>query len=128
VKEGMLEQFTMHFDAMAGLVRILDFMASNDCKLSDLVEMIPDFHINRKEVECPWNAKGKVIRQIMQEAGKDRVETLEGVKIHQDRGWVLVLPDAERPVCKVISESYSAEFAEELSDLYVNKVREISRS
>ncbi|MEG6611642.1 mannose-1-phosphate guanyltransferase [Pseudoclostridium thermosuccinogenes] len=128
VKEGMLEQFTMHFDAMAGLVRILDFMASNDCKLSDLVEMIPDFHINRKEVECPWNAKGKVIRQIMQEAGKDRVETLEGVKIHQDRGWVLVLPDAERPVCKVISESYSAEFAEDLSDLYVNKVREISRS
>jgi mannose-1-phosphate guanylyltransferase/phosphomannomutase len=128
LKEGMLDQFTMHFDAMAGLVKILDFMALNNYRLSDLVDMIPDFFINRKEVECPWNAKGKVIRQIIQEGGGDSIETLEGVKIYQDGGWVLVLPDNEKPVCKVISESYSAEFAEELSNIYVNKIREISRS
>jgi len=127
VKEGMLEQFTMHYDAIAGLVHILDFISLNNYRLSDLVDMIPDFHIKRKEVECPWNAKGKVIREIIQESDGKRIETLEGVKIFQDNGWVLVLPDAERPVCKVISEGYSEEFAEELSSIYVNKIREISR-
>ncbi|MCR4435580.1 MAG: mannose-1-phosphate guanyltransferase [Clostridiales bacterium] len=128
IKEEMLEQFTMHFDAMAGLVKILDFMSVNGYKLSDLVDMIPDFYINKKEVECPWDAKGKVIRQIIQEADGESIETLEGVKVYQNNGWVLILPDAEQPVCKVISESYSAEFAEELSNIYVNKIREISRS
>ncbi|MDP4181980.1 MAG: mannose-1-phosphate guanyltransferase [Bacillota bacterium] len=127
LKAEMLDQFTMHFDAMAGLVKILDFMQKNNYKLSDLVDMIPDFYIDKKEVECPWEAKGKVIRHIMQENSGDSIETLEGVKIFKEGGWVLVLPDAEKPVCNVISESYSAEFAEELTSIYINKIREISR-
>jgi mannose-1-phosphate guanylyltransferase/phosphomannomutase len=127
VKEDMLEQFTMHFDAMAGLTKILDFMNLNNYSLADLVDMIPDFYINRQDVECPWDAKGKVIRKIIQENDGDSVETLEGVKIYQDQSWVLVLPDGEKPICRVISESHSAEFAEELTNIYVKKVREISR-
>lgn len=127
VKEEMLDQFTMHFDAIAGLVKILDFMNLNGYKLSELVDMIPDFYMNRKEVECPWNAKGKVIRKIIEENSGNNIETMEGVKVFRDNGWVLVLPDAEQPICKVISESYSAEFAEELCNIYVDKIREISR-
>jgi mannose-1-phosphate guanylyltransferase / phosphomannomutase len=128
IKQGMLDQFTMHFDAIAGLVKILDFMNLNHYRLSDLVDMIPDFHMDKREVECPWDAKGKVIRQLIQDSSGQNIETLEGVKVYEDNGWVLVLPDAEQPVCRVISESYSAEFAEELSNIYVNKIREISRS
>lgn len=128
IKEEMLDQFTMHFDAMAALVKILDFMSLNNYKLSDLVDMIPDFYINKQEVECPWNAKGKVIKEIIREKCNDAIETIEGVKVYRDEGWVLVLPDSELPVCKIISESSSAEFAEELSNIYVNKIREISRS
>jgi len=128
VKEEMLDQFTLHFDAMAGLVKILDFMNRSNFALSDLVDMIPEFHINKKEVECSWNAKGKVIREIIQENNGEGIETLEGVKIYQDNGWVLVLPDAEQPICRVISESNTEEFAEELTNIYVNKIREISRS
>jgi mannose-1-phosphate guanylyltransferase / phosphomannomutase len=127
IKEEMLDQFTMHFDAMAGLVKILDFMSMSNLKLSDLVDMIPDFHINKCDVDCPWDAKGKVIRQIIQDEKGESIETLEGVKIYQDKGWVLVLPDGEEPMCRVISESFNAEFAEELSSIYVNKIREISR-
>ena len=127
-KEEMLEQFTMHFDAIAGLAKILDFMNTNNYRLSDLVDMIPDLHIKKAVVECPWNAKGKVIRQIIQENEKNSIETIEGVKIFKDDGWVLVLPDAEQPVCRIISESYSDEFAEELTNIYSKRIKEISRS
>lgn len=128
VKEGMLDQFTMHFDAVAGLVKILDFMYLNNLKLSDLVDLIPEFHIRHMDVECPWNAKGKVIRKIIQENSGGEMDTLEGVKIYNSNGWVLVLPDADKPLCRVISEGYSEEFAEELTNLYASKIREISRS
>ena len=127
-EQELLEQFTLHFDAMGGLVKILGFMALNNCKLSELIDEIPSFYMNKQEVECPWNAKGKVIRKIIQEQGEDTIETTEGVKIYKDGGWVLILPDAELPICKVISESYSAEFAEELSTVYADKIREISKS
>ncbi len=128
VKGETFDQFTLHFDVIAGLGRILDFMKSNNYKLSQLIDMIPDFHINEKEVECSWSAKGKVIRQIIQENDNESIQTLEGVKIFKDDGWVLVLPDAEQPVCRIKSESHCAEFAEELTNFYVNKVRDISKS
>lgn len=128
VKEQVYDQFILNFDAIAGIVKILDFMKINNYSLSDLVEMIPDIHIYEKEVECSWNNKGKVIRQIIQENESESIETLEGVKIFKDGGWVLVLPDAEQPVCRIKSESFSAEFAEELTNTFVNKVREISKS
>lgn len=123
----MMDQFTLHFDAMGGLVKILEFMAKNKCKLSELVDEIPSIHMNKREVDCPWSAKGKVIREIIQEHGNETIETTEGVKIYKDGGWVLILPDAELPICRIISESYSEEFAEELSTVYADKIREISK-
>lgn len=127
-KEELLEQFTMNFDAAACLVKLLDYMSLNSLRLSDLVNMIPEIHMRRREVECGWGSKGKVIRKLMQEHAGGRMEMLEGVKLYDDRGWVLILPDAEKPVCSVIGEGINAEFAEELTDIYVRKVREISRS
>jgi len=127
IKEDMLDQFTLHFDAMAGLVKILDFMKTNNYSLADLIDIIPDFHIIKRTVECSWNAKGRVIRKLMEDKDAEKIETLEGVKIYEDQGWVLVLPDAEKPMCRVISEGYSTEFAEELASIYENKIREISR-
>lgn len=126
--EDLLDQFTLHFDAITGLVRLLDYMAVNGLGLCELVDMLPEIHMHRQEVECGWNSKGKVIRRLIQENSGNRVETLEGVKVYSDKGWVLVLPDAEKPTVKVIGEGTSAEFAEELTNIYVRKVREISRS
>ncbi len=126
-KEELLEQFSMHFDAVAGLVKLLDFLTVNGSSLCDMVGMLPKIHMRRQEVECGWDKKGKVIRKIIQEHSGKRIDTLEGVKVYDEKGWVLVLPDSERPMCRVIGEGISEEFAEELTNIYVRKVREISR-
>ena len=107
---------------------MLDYMSVNKVSLSNLVDMLPEIHMRRQEVECNWNAKGKVIRRLIQEHSGAKLEMLEGVKVYNENGWVLVLPDAEKPLCTVISEGSDAEFAEELTNIYVRKVREISRS
>ncbi len=127
-KENINDFFAMNFDAIAGLVKIIDYMAINDLMLSEVVDMVPDFHILKKEVKCPWSAKGKVIRAIIEENDSSKIETTEGVKVFGDKGWVLILPDAEKPICKVISEGYSQEFANELTDIFVDKVKAISQN
>ncbi len=124
---GLLEQFTMHFDSIAGLMKIMEFIRLNQLKMSDLIDMIPKIHMHKQQVECRWDAKGKVIRKLIQEHSSGRIETLDGVKMYHDKGWVLVLPDGEKPVCSVMSEGINTEFAEELTNIYVRKVREISR-
>ena len=125
--ESMLDFFAMNFDPIEAFVRIIDYMALSETSLSSIVDLIPDFHIIKKEVKCSWSAKGKVIRAIIEE-NSDSVETVEGVKVVGEKGWVLVLPDAEKPVCKVIGEGYTQEFAHELTDIFVDKVKSISQN
>jgi len=117
--------YLLNYDAFASLAKVLDFMATEDSKLSEIIETVPDFYITQKEIECPWDAKGKVMRSLIQEKTDSQVELYEGVKIFHDRGWVLVLPDSDEPVCTVYSEGISPEFAESLSNIYVDKIRNI---
>ena len=30
-----------------------------------MIESIPEFHLIKKDIECPWNAKGKVMREFI---------------------------------------------------------------
>jgi mannose-1-phosphate guanylyltransferase/phosphomannomutase len=39
----------------------------------------------------------------------------EGVKLADDKGWALILPDSDEPVCRVYSEGFNEEYAEELA-------------
>ncbi|MGE5329567.1 MAG: sugar phosphate nucleotidyltransferase [Deltaproteobacteria bacterium] len=117
--------YLLNFDAYASLVKVLDYMVTEELKLSSIMETVPDFYITQKEIECPWEAKGKVMRSLIQEKSDSQVELYEGVKIFHDRGWVLVLPDSDEPVCTVYSEGISPELAESLSNIYVDKIRNI---
>ncbi len=120
--------YILNYDAFASLVKILDFIASENTKLSSVIETIPEFHVTQKAIECPWEAKGKVMRSLIQEKNDEEVELYEGVKIFHDRGWVLILPDADEPLCTVYSEGISKEFAESLNQQYVDKIRNIITS
>ncbi len=121
-----LEQVALNFDVPAALAKILNFMYIKGCRMSELTKMVPEIYIDRKEVECSWNLKGKVIKMLINEEYDKSIETLEGVKIFDKNGWVIVLPDSEKASCNIISESTSVEFARELSDIYAKKVKSIN--
>jgi mannose-1-phosphate guanylyltransferase/phosphomannomutase len=117
--------YILHYDAFAAMVKMLDFISREKIKLSGLVESIPSFYMTQKSIECPWEAKGKVIRSLIQEKSDGQIELYEGVKIFHDKGWVLVLPDSDEPVCNIYSEGVSKELAESLSETYVDKIKSI---
>ncbi|MEW6457446.1 MAG: mannose-1-phosphate guanyltransferase [Bacillota bacterium] len=120
-----ITQFFLHFDALSALVRILNLVAERGTTLSRLVDEIPDFYLTKKEIPVSWQAKGRVIRKLIEEEDKGKLELLDGVKVFHREGWALVLPDPEKPVCRVYSEAASMEVAEELTDMYVDKINQI---
>jgi len=123
-----ISQFFLHFDALSALVNILDYLARHRIKLSDLVDEIPLFFMDSRDVPVPWEAKGKVIRRLVQDPPASRYETLDGIKIYHPDGWALVLPDPDEPVCRVFSEGSTMEIAESLTDMYIKKINEITGS
>lgn len=122
-----VSQFFLHFDALAALTRILSFAAGAGIPLSRLVDEIPAFYTHKKDVPVSWEAKGRVIRRLIEDEGqkKSRVELLDGVKVFHPEGWSLVLPDPEQPLCRVFSEGTSMEIAESLTEMYVDKIKKI---
>jgi mannose-1-phosphate guanylyltransferase / phosphomannomutase len=118
-------QYILSFDAIWGAGIMIDYLASKSLMLSDIVSMLPNFYMDKREVNCDWKHKGRLIREFVEENKTKNIELFEGVKINDENGWVLILPDSEKPICNVFTEGYSEEYSKELCNLYCNKITQL---
>ena len=83
---------------------------------------------NKAVVFCPWDVKGRVMRTMMERHLRDRVDLTDGVKVFVEGGWVLVVPDPDRPEYHIIASTLdpvtSAQLVEEYSALVRSVVTE----
>ena len=56
------------------------------------------------------------MRKLIERAKGSEVEMLDGVKYHEDNGWVLVVPDPDKPVFQVYAEAEKSALAEKSVD------------
>lgn len=120
-----MTQFLLNFDALAGLVKIIEYLCTCNTTIEETIRSIPGFHISKKNIHCPWELKGKIMRTLIMEKHTDKVELLDGVRFSEEDGWVLVLPDADQPILRVYSEGVTAKAAENLSEKYIERIRVI---
>ena len=81
---------------------------------------------HRSAVEfCPWEVKGRVMRTMMERHMKDRVDLTDGVKVFVDGGWVLVVPDADRPEYHIIASTLDPVQSDRLVTEYSQLVRSV---
>lgn len=123
-----MNQFLLNFDALAGLIKILEFLCMKDTTLSDILKEIPDFYVSKKKIFCPWELKGRVMRTLITEKDGEKVELLDGVKFVLENGWALILPDADLPLCRIYSEGDTPQVADMISEKYLEKIKAIINS
>jgi mannose-1-phosphate guanylyltransferase/phosphomannomutase len=117
-------QFLVAFDAMYTAAKSLELMASSGKTVGQLRASIPDVGYVEAVEFCPWEAKGRVMRIVMERHLKDRVDLTDGVKVFLDGGWVLVVPDADKPEYRIIASAADRGRAKQLVDEYSGVVRE----
>jgi mannose-1-phosphate guanylyltransferase/phosphomannomutase len=62
-------------------------------------------NVARERLECPWAAKGRVMRGLAERFGGDPDAILtDGVKLNVEGGWILMLPDPDNPLFYVYAE------------------------
>jgi mannose-1-phosphate guanylyltransferase/phosphomannomutase len=121
--ELIFPEFQPAFDGIYATAKIMELLAAEHRPLSELVAMIPPWHVAGRVVPCPWDRKGAVMRSLHDEAahsGNGQVETLDGIRLPRPDGWVLVLPDATDASVNVWAEAASdgeaARYADEISE------------
>lgn len=112
------------FDGMVALVKIVEMMTRLDTPLSQLLQKIPPAHMVREHVPCPWELKGTIMRNLIENTQNQDVELIDGVKINFGDDWVIIIPDHDRPIFHVNAEADTVEKANELTSEYVEKIRE----
>ena len=54
-----------------------------------------------------------------------KIDTLDGIKVHEKRGWAQVLPDPDEPLVHVYAEGKTAADAASLEEEFLALVEEI---
>src|SRR5216683_1380254 len=110
------------FDGMFAIAKLLELLATFDMRLSQVVDDLPAYFMSQTVVNCPWEHKGKVMRILSEQYRERRAKPIDGIKIDLGKEWVLVLPDADRPLFHVVAESVSNEQAQALAEKYARVV------
>jgi mannose-1-phosphate guanylyltransferase/phosphomannomutase len=106
--------FLPAYDAIAALCKLLELLAPVGDPLSKLVSELPRPTLVHRQVQCPWALKGAVMRVLNERYADGNVDTTDGIKIFDARGWVQVLPDGDEPTIHLYAEGETPAESEEL--------------
>ena len=127
------EENAMHFvmpkyfpfdDAIVVPLKIAEILSKTGRKLSEIVDEFPIFPKKRVPVDCPDDTKFDVIEKLKKKFSKQykKVNTLDGIRVDFDDGWVLVRASNTTPMIRVTSEAVDEKTRDGLLGKYVKIV------
>lgn len=116
------DQFIYGFDAVGALIKLMDFMKSENATLAGLLQRLPETHMVHTGVDCEKTAEA--MERLCRLHSDQQPDLTDGIKLSFDRGWVLILPSETASAISVISQGYCEEYARELADMCVDEILE----
>jgi mannose-1-phosphate guanylyltransferase/phosphomannomutase len=97
--------YYLGFDAVAGVLRLLEFLGMEGISLLDFERANPACHRDTLVLPCPWDEMGRVMRELARRPEVSITEVPEGVRLNLEGGRAYVLPSAEVPHLALTVES-----------------------
>ena len=119
--------FLPAYDAAVTLMKLLDLLAADGRRLSEVVDALPQVAVVHETLVTPWERKGTVMREIMERADGRDVSLVDGVKIFEGdaREWALVLPDPEEALTHVWAEAPTEPESRRRAQHYAERIRQV---
>ncbi|HFB52739.1 MAG TPA: nucleotidyl transferase, partial [Anaerolineae bacterium] len=119
-------QFQPAIDGMMAMAKLLEFLATQQRKLSDVVDALPPYHSAQAKVYCMWETKGAVMRQLNQRYENQLSNAVEGLKIALgEQEWVLIMPSQDQPHIEIVAEAEDEDRVYKIIDEYTRLVRSL---
>jgi mannose-1-phosphate guanylyltransferase / phosphomannomutase len=112
-------------DGLLAAGKIVEYLASTGKRINQIKKEIYQPRLAKGVVQVPWNERGRIMRRLALDFGERRVESLEGIKLLVDSGWVLINPSTDEPVFEIVAESTNVQNAATILKDFQDKVSEI---
>ena len=110
-------------DGIMALAKMLECIAKNG-PLSAQISSLNRYHDIKMSIPCPDDMKLKLLNHFVDGAGDRRVESVDGLKIYFDDGWMLLRPSTTEDLFRLYSESRDEIIARTRMDQYLADARD----
>ncbi len=114
--------FQIGSDAMYAVIQLLEMIARTKTTLSDLRRRFSNYVRKTVSVPCPWGKKGQVMRTLITATEHKKRQLIDGVRVFEDGGWVLVMPDRLKASFGILAEAESQETVDRIISEYSDLV------
>lgn len=111
-------------DGAMTAAKMLEIVAKQG-SLSELLERLPQYHLDKRKVHCPDEQKGRVLELLCECFKEENVDLTDGVKVYMDEGWILIRPSGTEPIFRITSEGKTRACAQDYAADCEKQLREI---
>jgi phosphomannomutase len=106
-------------DTLFASLKIIEYLKLNKQKLSEAIKEFPDYYIEEFRIKVPDSKKFKIVEKIKSDFVKKgvNVNTLDGIKIFFDDGWIAFRPSNTAPQIVVAYEGFNKESFEKMKNI-----------
>lgn len=113
-------------DGLGGLALILELMASQKKKLTELASQWPQYSIVKEKISCEGKDPAAVIKRLDEQFPSEQKNHLDGLKIIRDYGWVHLRASNTEPIIRCYAEARTQKQAQELAEMVLRVAKNAS--
>ena len=112
-------------DGAMAIARMLEMIAKNG-SLDEQVDKLPRYHTIKHVMVCEEEYKSSILKELKDNHKNENINTLDGLRIDYDDGWVIMRPSGTEPKFRITAESrdqtkaesYAESFKKEFESIY----------
>lgn len=113
-------------DALVGIALFLTYLAKSKMTCSELRQTYPDYTISKNKIQLsPEMDVDAILRVIAENYSSFRVNTVDGVKIDFEEGWVHLRKSNTEPIIRIYAEGHDAKTAASLAEKLLKDINSI---
>lgn len=114
-------------DALVGIALVLQYLTDSNLKLSEIKDRLPQYYISKKKIDLNNISPDSVLNNLIKKYSSYKKNTEDGLRIDFDDHWVHFRKSNTEPIIRIITESGSQAYSEELSEKYFNEIKSLMK-
>ncbi|MBN2244963.1 MAG: hypothetical protein JW755_03870 [Candidatus Aminicenantes bacterium] len=111
-----LIKFSQGYDALLSLVLILDLLAREDKKLSDVIDPLPVLHMRKIKIDIPPEKTYRIMDRLEDVYSREEPNFIDGIRINRDKAWFNIRPSLTEFIIRLTIESEHREIIQSIEE------------
>jgi phosphomannomutase len=115
-------------DALVGIAFTLQYLADSGKRLSEIKDELPNYFIAKKKIDLKGVSPDEIINKLIVKYSNEKINTEDGLRIDFEDHWVHFRKSNTEPIVRIITESKTQTYSEELSKKYYDEINLLMKS